>query len=169
MDAQRFYQDDRFYPREIAITSHTLKQNILIDTCLISASMSLKDQKTNIFLSNNLLGFSMGIYDLDVKHNLTDDAEQMITLLYEKVQTTKRPFVAIKNYQLAKLLDICEIPYINIESYGCPNLELLNKRFGGKACHFHERSVPNRRNLRCAEQKCDNIWKWIIEYLKINS
>ena len=168
MDAQGFVKNKRFYPREISILSHTLKQTVLCDTSLIKSEMNLKDRKTNDFLANNILGMSMGTYDLDIKHRMTDDAAQMILILYEKVHTEARPVVAIKNDQLKEILDDWGIPYIDISCYGCPNIKKLKQQCNAKICHFHEREVPDRSRLRCAEQKCEIMWNWIINYLKTN-
>src|SRR5882757_7975295 len=169
MDAQGFVKDKKFYPREVAILSHTLKQTVLCDTSLLKSQMNLKDRKTNNFLANNILGMSMGTYDLDIKANITDDAEQMILILYEKVHTDARPVVAIKNEKLCEILDDWGIPYIDLSKYGCPNITRLKQQYRARICHFHERDVPDRSKLRCAEQKCELMWKWIINYLKINN
>ena len=85
MDAQRFIKGKRFYPREISIMSHSLKQTVLCDTSLIKSEMTKKDRITNNYIANNILGMSMGVYDLDIKHNLSDDAEQVILIMYEKM------------------------------------------------------------------------------------
>ena len=169
MDAQGFVKGKKFYPRELSILSDTHKQTILCDTHLDRVDLTEKDRKTNNFLSNNILGMAMSPQDLDIKEATEDNAELMIVMLYDKVKTRRREVVAIKNYQLAEILDDWGIPYVDLSRYHCPNFYRLKRLYGGNTCHFHERAVPDRSKLRCAEQKCENMWKWIIDYKKINS
>ena len=158
-----------FYPREIGIISYTIKKVVLCDTYLQKSNMSAKDRITNNYLSNNLLGMSMGIYDLDVKHKMTDDAEQIIQSLYEMVKTDKKTIVAIKNHQLAPILERLNIPHVDMTKYGCPGINRLKKYYGRvRTCSFHEREIPDRNLLLCAEEKCVLLWKWIFHQIKLN-
>ena len=100
---------------------------------------------------------SLGVYDLDIKHTLSDDPGLLIVMLYEKVKTRVKDLVGIKNQQLAEILDDWGIPYLDLSEYRCPNIYRLKALYGGTVCHFHEREVPDRSILRCAEQMCLNM------------
>ena len=168
LDAQGFIKDDEFYPREISLISPTLKYTQLCETHLKFSEMNVKDRKTNAFLSNNILGLSLRTKNKGIKINATHDPIQVIFNLYHLVRTDEKPFIGIKNDHIKEILDMWDIPYVNLGHYNCPNLKVLKLFYGGNVCHYHDRHVPDRRKLRCAEQKCEMLWKWLIDYYKRN-
>lgn len=167
IDAQGFVMDGHFFPREISVISNTMKQNVLCDTGLKRSLMNLRDRITNNYISNNILGMSFGSYNLEMKHKMSDDGFQVVRNIYEMVKTDKRDYVALRNDQLREILDLWKIPYIKLEDFGCPGINKLRKLYPSQVCHFHNRMVPDRVKLRCAEEKCEMLWRWLIDYWKL--
>ena len=167
IDAQGFCVNKKFYMREIALVSHTFKQSCLCDTNLSYRMMSPKDRKVNSYISNNLLGLSLGVHIFEDKPFSTDDGEQKVIMLYEMVKTKRRKYVAIKNQHLLPILEKYNIPYVNLDDYDCPKVSLLKLVYDKPTCHFHEREVPDKDKLICAEQKVDCLWLWINDYIKL--
>lgn len=163
MDAQGFVKNDEFFPREICVLSNSVKQSQLCDTQLRFVDMNIKDRITNMYLANNLFGLSMRTSN-GISHNSSHDATQVVYLMYNKIKTPTKPYLGVKNPQLIKILDFWGIPYVELEDYNCPNMSSLKRYFGGQACHFHERAVPDRCKLHCAQHKCELLWKWLIQY-----
>lgn len=165
MDAQGFIQDDLFYPREISIISHTVKMTILVEPELNYSEMNVKDRVTNMYISNNILGMPMRGHKEKKSHNLSTDALEQIRNLYDMVRKEDEKYLGIRNDQLAHILKIINIPFIDLKRYDCPSYKALAQRYRGIHCNFHEREVPDRRMLRCAEKKCELLWKWMVSYL----
>jgi hypothetical protein len=167
MDAQGFVQDGLFYPREISIISHTVKMTILVEPELNYSEMNVKDRVTNTYISNNILGMSMRGHKEKLSHNLSPDALEQIGNLYDMVRKEDEKYLGISNDQLAHILKIIDIPFIDLKGYNCPSYKALAQRYRGIPCNFHERQVPDRRRLRCAEKKCELLWKWRVSYLTL--
>jgi hypothetical protein len=168
IDAQGFTVNGEFYIREISVVSDFLKQTELCNTNLKYPDMSKKDRKNNLYVANNILGLSLGNQKDDLPRGI-EHGNHKVLIMYEKIRTPNRPYVAVKNDQIIEELEKWGIPYMNIGDYGCPKIEDLVKVFKPKPCHFHERSIPDRRKFRCAEQKCQLIWKWITDMKKIGN
>jgi hypothetical protein len=167
MDAQGFIQDDLFYPKEISIISHTVKMTILVEPELNYSEMNVKDRVTNMYISNNILGMSMRGNKENKSHNLSPDALEQIGNLYDMVMKEDEKYLGIRNDQLALILKIIDIPFIDLKGYNCPSYKVLARQYRGIPCNFHERQVPDRSKLRCAEKKCELVWKWRALYLTL--
>ncbi len=161
MDAQGFVKEGVFYPRELSIISHELRMSLIVDSGLSYTGMNLKDRKTNKYISNNLLGLSMKNFSPNRGHNLSYDSSEQIRNLYLMVLQGDKEHLGIKNQQLAQVLDMLDIPYIDLNQYNCPSVKELSKSYKTKPCNFHSRQVPDRDRLRCAEKKCNLLWKWM--------
>jgi len=166
IDAQGFVKDGEFIPRELSLISHNFKQTLLCETNLKFVDMNIKDRITNLYIANNMLGLSLRSTNQNLYFNGTRDPIQLIYLMYENVRNDVKPYVGIKNPQLIELLKIWDIPYVNLSEYNCPKISSLKRHYGNKVCHFHNRFVPNRAKLKCAEEKCELLWKWLIDYYK---
>jgi len=164
MDAQGFFKSNVFYPREIAIKSESFNANILCDTGLKMFEMSAKDRKTNSYLVQNMVGMAMN--SNCVKHNLKNDAREQIKLFYNCIKTDKRQYVAIRHEHLGVLLDELEIPYIDLQHLLCPSTRKLLEKYNTRVCQFHKIAVPDKTKLRCAEQKCYALLRWISDFKK---
>ena len=169
IDAQGFTVDKVFHPREVSIISDQFKQSRLLNTGLSYKIMTAKDRRANNYVSNNLLGLSFGNTNNYGLNWFIDDANQVISAMYGSAKTENRQYVAIKNHQMITTLEKCSIPYINLEDFGCPKMDLLKLIYDTKYCNFHDREVPNEDLLICAEQKVVCLWKWINDYIKIKS
>ncbi len=164
IDAQGFTVDKVFYPREVAVISHFYKQSSLCNTGLSFKAMSPKERRTNIYIANNLLGLSLGnVIDTP---KITSDGEQMLVIMYNKVKTERKKYVAIKNMHLIPILEKWNIPYINLENHNIYGLSFLKMVYEYPACHFHEREVPDEGKLLCAEQKVSILWAYINDFIK---
>ena len=166
IDAQGFIVNKKFYMREIAVVSHTFKQSCLCDTGLSYAMMYPKDRKVNSYISNNLLGLSLGFSKGQDKTFSTDDGEQIVVMLYEKLKTKRQNYVAVKNQHLIPILEKWGVPFVDLEDFDCPKPSLLKLVYDKPTCHFHEREIPDKGKLICAEQKVDCLWHWLNDYIK---
>ena len=166
IDAQGFVMDGKFFPRVISVISNSFKQTVLCDSGLRRSFLTVQDRITNNYISNNIIGLSMGNHDLGMKHKMSDDGYQVIYNIYDMVKTNKKKYIAISNDQIEEILRYWQIPYIKLQDCGCPGIEKLRKLYPMNICHFHNRAVPDRKKLRCAEEKCEMVWQWLIEHIK---
>ncbi len=165
MDAQGFVQDGLFYPREISIISPTLKISLIVDSGLNYAEMNVKDRITNKYIINNLLGMSMRSHTKVKSHNLSHDALEQISNVYNMVKNEDEKYSGIRNDHLAQVLDMIGIPFIDLKGLNCPSYKALSNRYKKTPCKFHYRQVPDRSKLRCAEKKCQLLWQWRTDFL----
>ncbi len=143
MGAQGFVKDGLFYPKELSIMSHSLRMSLIVDSGLNYTGMNLKDRKANKYISKNLLGISIKNHSSDKNHNLSYDALEQIRNLYLMVLQGDKEHLGIKNQQLAQVLDMIDIPFIDLNQYNCPSIKELSKRYKRKTCNSHERQVPD--------------------------
>jgi hypothetical protein len=159
IDAQGFTLNGSFYPREITIISKTSKQTFLCDVRKVFLTSNDKDKKTNEFIYNNILG-------INSSKDCGESGFIKLYQLYREFIYKNKNIVAIKNVQLKELLKKLNIPYIELEDYGCPAIDRLNEYYCYKACHFHKKSLMKK--IRCSEQKCELLWQWIKDYNQFN-
>jgi hypothetical protein len=132
IDAQGFVKDRVFYPRELSVLSHELRMSLIVDSSLNYTGMNSKDRKTNKYISNNLLGLSMKSCPSKNAQNLSYDSSEQIRNLYLIVLQGDKEHLGIKNQQLAQVLDMIDIPYIDLNQYNCPSVKEFSKRYKRK-------------------------------------
>ena len=157
IDAQGFNHNGIFVPREIAIVANNFHMCFLVDAKLVYNEMSDKDKKTNEYIERQFIGLPLNSssncvikntieYILEVKHQ------------YRQLKSTEDDVIGVKNSQFQRILTEFGIPCTNIESFGCPTVEQLNKTYKYTCCSNHYKL---RNNYSCALKKCRLLWKWI--------
>src|SRR5882724_2913577 len=131
VDMQGFFIDKVFYPREFAIVNNEMKLCFEID-CEIQNDLKFKSFRHFSFQQNQIHGIPVEKV-LNERTSRVFKISELQTLVYEiycRFRTEDKSYVAIKNQQLAKLLDEYGIPYLNLERENigneiCPPLHLF--------------------------------------------
>ena len=171
MDIQGFSIGKSFYPREVAIVSEDLKVCFEID------SQIPKDLKIKSFRSFSFQKHQ--IHGIPVENVIKERSSQIINLkdlqnflleIYCRIRTEEKTLIAIKNQQLAKILNEYNIPYFDLEKEKigyeiCPPLhrfDSFNFR-NDYFCLLHFLLNCNSHHLktRCSLRKSAYIWSWI--------
>ena len=133
IDAQGFYLDNRFYPREFSF----LCDDVLVNYEVIS-NMDI-DTKINNFgvLANQkrrLHGLSIEPKLADKTHRviLEADIRKLLCELYREVMKDDKSSIAIKNKQLLSYLSDVSIPFYDLEQLEvgnekCPTLAAFDR------------------------------------------
>jgi hypothetical protein len=163
MDAQCFVVNGKYYPKEIAVITDIFKKNYLCQILVKKDQVQSKDRITNNYIANCLLGISMWS---EKRPGSLKNSRQVIVDYYNSAKCGNKELVAIKNNQLQVILIELGIPFINLDEHGCDSLEQLKEQYNVSYCSFHDLPVPDRRKIRCAEQKCEFLWRWLNDYQK---
>ncbi len=154
IDAQGFVINNKFYPREIAVTYNGMILNFDVNTNLDFRLMNEKDVKTNEYIMNNVTG-------LKLRHDPSVDSIPMIKLgvtiaqIYEMLKTPTKQHFGIKNSQFSQILDELGIPYKEIDT---PSIHTLMKYYNYKnECNRHTEAS----NGMCATVKVAHLDQWI--------
>jgi len=157
IDAQGFVKNGVFFPREIAFCSDIKNVSFLVDTKLKYYKMSEKDRKTNKFIERKFLGIPL---TQEFSAKCIIDYKPEIYRLYLTLKTSDKKLVGIKNYQLSSILSVLNIPFINLEDFGCSRLDILEKIYRENCCGFHNKK-NKRGQWKCAVRKANILWKWV--------
>ena len=164
VDAQCFVKDGEYYIKELSALSDKEIYSFVLNPNIDYSTMNVKDRKTNRYISNNILGMPLRG---SMSHKHSDDSLQELLKMYSKFKTNDKIYFAINSAQLKSLLDLVDIPYIDLSNYHCPGYAKLEKFYKHCVCHFHQRHVPDRRKLRCSLKKCNLLRRWTIDYMKM--
>jgi hypothetical protein len=157
IDAQGFTCNKIFYPREISFISNKIDIRVEFDTNLSYEHMNPQDHKTNSYLENYVLGMSLKPL---TKTNI--NCYNFIVEIYEQIISDDKNLLGLKNQQLESILNLLNIPFIDLSKEGCPPINLLNNQFGPiKFCSFHNKNIKNYKSGRCAHFKAQILWKWL--------
>ena len=169
MDAQGYFIDGEFYPKEIAISSHKIRTSILCDINQEKIVMFAKDRQTVKIVERMIRMPIDSEDDVWTKYENNPEGFQKyyglptILSLYQWIQTPERPFIAIKNSQMIPLLRDFDIPFIHIDEIK----ELIQPDYinwcSPTCTYHHDRSTK----IKCAQSKADAIWKLINKH-KLN-
>lgn len=171
IDAQGFVSNNYFYPREIAIVSDKLSTCFEVDNGPNKYDITSNDLKTSLYLQNFLSGihFEPPKVKLGLPFIFRENLELFLKTIFKKLSSSENSKFATKNQQLTKLLNIYNIPNINLEdkSYKCPTLKEFDKLYSNSHiwfCSYHSELPLEkvfRQSMRCSLRKSLYIWKWI--------
>jgi len=175
IDAQGYFIDKKFYPREIAVFNDDIQLCVEIPQNMPILTR-IKNYKTILFQEYHIHGIPME--RVTTKGNTSSECENfsvknILYHLYNKVKREGKIYLASKNQQLAVLLKECEILFIDleqsaIENEPCPSLCAFDKLCGRPKsyCSIHASVYKKHQRTRCALRKSENIWRWVQSKLQ---
>jgi hypothetical protein len=180
IDRQGYLLHKKFYPREIAV-SNEINSIWLEIECPIKRS-SLKNTKCDLgykFQKEYIHGIPLDSIrsKLGLKVLKSENIENVIRRLFNKVKTTEKDHLACKNQQVSEILTRYGIPHINleyltVEGERCPKLQDLDNTLGkGQVwfCPLHTcLNKDMRKIMRCSLRKSQLIWCWIQNNIFVN-
>ena len=172
IDMQGFFIEKVFYPRELAIVNDKYKLCFEID-CDIPNDLRIKNFKHFSFQQHQIhnIPIEKVIPDKTLRVFKNSQLKHILFDIYCRIRSEDKYLFAIKNQQLAKLLDVYEIPYINLEKVTigneiCPTLLNFDKyskhKKGFCLLHFMLNNSAHGINIRCSLRKSEKIWEWLI-------
>lgn len=157
MDIQGFSVEGKFYPRELSIVNNDL--NITWNV----------DPELEVTENNRIsIGYHVrDIHGLSVKPDYgpvmikSSTLAVVLKILSSILFTEEKPYIAVKNQQLAAILRNEGLQFVNLEKGNCvpPAISDLEKDNIPWMCILHSNPVP--RMKRCALRKSVSIWKWL--------
>ena len=159
IDAQGFYVNNEFFPRELAYARMDMSPIDSYESIPIVKfqDLSVNDKKLNKFI----MKYTGLPYDCQSSHIPSDKMKHLIAILYNKCYTEDKPIFGIRNHQFGRYLATIGLPYLEID---CPSVYTLMKLYEGKTCDRH----ILKEDGMCAVHKVDVLRNWIIDNLKYN-
>ena len=184
IDAQGFFVQNKFYPREVSIVNDEYQlcfeiiPNISLDTKLNCYSQFSFQQKKlhGIPLSQVLPNTSKNVFEIRYLKNI-------IEYIYMSIRNEKKFLLGVKNTQLKNMLEEYRIPLYNFEQEEvcgeiCPPLAVFEKFKNSIYCSLHAKLVQKKdetthrcpigiqakyheRRPRCALRKAWVTWDWL--------
>src|SRR5882757_1040597 len=167
IDVQGFMDKHEFYPREIAILNNEFSVCYEID-CDFDEEYIKKHKSWLTYQRDRIHGLPIKrVLDFKTSRILKlSQLKSFIIECYTYLRKVDKYYIAIKNQQLANLLEELKIPTLNLEreligNEVCPPLYLFDKISTGHThyCPLHFYCTTNK--LRCALRKSINIWNWL--------
>jgi hypothetical protein len=169
IDAQGFFVQKVFYPREISIVND--KYQICFEI------VSEIDIKTKIVCFKHFSFQQHQLHGIPINKVLNDKTKkvfpisqlkQIIEEIYYRVRTNELNLFGLKNQQLSTLLSEYGIPFYNFETEEvggelCPPLAVFDKFKSSIYCLLHANPKCNfdEKIHRCALRKACLIWVWL--------
>lgn len=124
--------------------------------------MNETDWKTVCYLQHNLHGLTLEPHPEEQDCLKEKDINKIILQLYEKSKTAEKYVVGYKGGTFERdLLEKLQIPYLNLEDFGCPKFEHLSEP-QMKDCGFHIKI----HNVHCPMKECVAFAYWLYEKLQ---
>ena len=175
IDAQGFFINKKFYPREVSIV------NAEYQLCFEIIPIISLDTKINYLAHFNKQ--SQELHGIPMAQVINKDSKTVFSIsklrhiieeIYLRLRTEEKNLFAVKNQQMAGLLTEYQIPFFNLEKEEvggevCPTLTVFDKFSNSIYCAIHAKLAPkkNKSNHRCAMRKSKMIWDWLTR--KANS
>lgn len=143
LDAQGFQYHGAFWIAELAIHSNSYSKRILIDT----ASLKRGRYETKL---HGLKAKTKSVYK-------QQDVPAIVRIWCDFVGVDGDNLLAIKNNQLAKLLDSANIAFTSLDRVECPTVAQLSDS-------YHEiQNCPDHSiaTFRCAHSKAQKFFRWL--------
>ena len=121
--------------------------------------LTTKEKQQVHFLTREIHGLS---YTPDKREFQTVSVRNYLQKLYAEFSTEQRRRIAFKGGHVEKdLLVSSNIPYLDLESIGCPKYDILRQRLpnADETCGWH--AMPNKHH--CAMAECKAFFAWYRE------
>ena len=162
LDVQGFFIGGKYFVREIAFASDRLNIRYDVSTGINSASLSRADRRTAAFLTKHQHGLDFNPSGAALKQEAVFEVFDTILAVFARSENAK---FAIRNLQLAQLLDRHGIAYVDLITLGCPTTTIAYARnHVSLPCSLH----PQDRKYRCAQSKSQYYYKWLKMYIASN-
>jgi len=151
IDIQGYSLHGKFYARELSIVNDEICSTFNVDP-----EISLTDDSLNAIYYHYQRIHGLGLHPLKNVFIKNSTLEMFIRVITDMLTSEDKPYLAVKNHQLASLLDEWQIKYVNLESFEAPSVSQFTCRW---MCDLHENKRPQMR--RCALRKSISLWIWI--------
>jgi hypothetical protein len=163
IDAQAFYINKEFMPRELAIApiERDIIQSWEVRMPVKYNSLAEEDKKVNDFIMEYTgLPFDLEVTD-ESSHLAIDKVKLMLVLLHNKYSCDCKPNFGIRNYQLGHYLASIGLPFVEIQ---CNSIYTLGKLYKRKFCERH----VFKSDGMCAVNKVNILKNWILDNKNIS-
>ena len=160
IDAQGYTINGQFHPREVAVVSHKMLMCVLCDNENKFKDLSVKEMKSaQIVYSKTGLPFESSTdkwrkFEKNTSSERKYDGMDVILMMYQWVHTEDKPLVGIKNPQMRPILEMWDIPYLDMPEKEEPMYEQLYRKHLSRQCEYH-----CKENSRCALTKALGLWE----------
>ena len=162
MDGFFLGKKHKFHVRELGYYSwNGDNRSFFFDVKLRYKDLSDTDKKTVHHVSKDIIGLPYKPSESERPVYHPRNLKPLVKRLYKEYRTEFRTKVGFKGGKIEKeLLEACQIPYTDIETWGCPKYERLPKPEGvGCGCH------SNPETNHCPMMECESFWNWTREIL----
>ena len=165
VDLEGFTVDKRFYVRELgAFDWKGRRCNYKFFMPMPFESLSDRDRRSVRYVTRHVHGlpFKPKGFELAMSQEYV---EQTLMNLYRRSKTETLDVVGYKGGHVEReVLRKLNIPYLDIEAFGCPKVEGLfhSGMNGTNGCGQHEGQV------HCSTLECELFWWWVTDYLEEN-
>lgn len=162
IDAQGYTIDGVFYPKEVALVSHKMRISVLCDIHLTRDKLTDKDRKTADWVYKTI-GLPLESKDdywrfaSDGKYTQVFSGIDTVLAMYQWIKTDEKKYVAIKNPQLADILLMWDIPFINFPEKSGKMDRHVFQILTQNTCPYHKWG-----QAKCAMSKADALWNIIL-------
>lgn len=168
IDAQGFFIGKTFFPREISFVNNEYQLCFEVFT-YIPEEFRAKNSKLFYFQEKKLHGIPIRqvLPKKSKKVIEASELEALILSMHLLLSTSEKTLFGVKNQQLAKILEECEIPIFNLEKEEvggekCPALPYFDRFKIYYYCRIHQDTSPSLdESHRCALFKSTAIWDWL--------
>ena len=161
LDAQGFQINNVFYIRELSFANDFNAKTFNVDPEVNILNIGKLTRGCIDFQTNELHGLKLRPEkNFHLKHS---NINSFLPILIESLTNKDKPYVAIKNQQLATIFKSLNIDFVNLEKgdYLVPSLKNLDQASsnGIWMCSLH--TVFSVDNKRCALRKGLLLWSWL--------
>lgn len=157
IDMEGFFVPKGFQARELGYyTWMGDKGSYFFDVVTPYRKLTYKDKQVVHHVMNAIMGLPYRPADCERPVHHQRDLPGVVRRLYDEFRTEFRTHVGFKGGHVEKdLLLSLNIPYIDLEQWGCPKFDKLPRPLGvGCGCH------ANAETHHCPQLECEAFWTW---------
>ena len=164
IDLDGFFVQNRFLVRELGWCRADLTQvgTYHYTHSIPYCTLTPKEKQTVAYVRKHLLGMAFR----PNKHERAcgvfpqRDVPDHIVSIWERCQTPEARTIAFKGGQYEKhYLRALDIPFINLETYGCPKFDTICSH--PFTCGWHQ---PGPQTCHCSRSECYTFMQWYKQY-----
>lgn len=166
IDFDGFFIQKKFHVREMGFASLTteFKGSYRFKLDHLADRATDKDWRTIRYCTNYIHGLSLK--SLPGEKNPFDEEflKILLKLEYKEAKTAEKYLVAFKGGHVERdVLEELEIPYVNLEDFGCPKFDCLEHFLKPvvKDCGYHKKLRNEGATAHCPRIECFFFAEWV--------
>ena len=157
IDLDGFHLKDKFHVRELGYYSWMGDSGShFFDVHKRYRELDKQERAVVKRVCRDIIGLPFRARPCETPHHHVRNVKNIVKDLYKEFRTEFRTVVGFKGGTIEKdLLISCQIPYVDLEKWGCPKYDCL-PRPEGCGCGFHE----DPKVHHCPQMECESFWNW---------